>query len=79
MPTIYNPDAKLTKVPTGSGSDSGIPSISNTRSAPATASHIDRDLEYIRSLGPGPLPWEKEANALDPKLGPPNPHMTGPE
>lgn len=77
--TIYNPLAKLTSVPKGGGSDSGIPSISNTRSAPATASHIDRDLAYIRSLGPGPLPWEEAANALDPTLGKPNPHMTGPE
>lgn len=75
---IVNPDAKLTPVPMGNG-DQSIPSISNTASSPSIARHIDKDLEYIRSLGPGPMPWEEASNALDPTLGKPNPHMTGPE
>lgn len=58
-----NPKANLKAVPSGSNS-SGIPSISNTKSSPILASDvpsgtfIERDLAYIRSLGPGPLPWE---------------------
>ena len=58
-----NPNAKLTAVPRGSSS-SGIPSISNTRSAPILASDVpppsfvERDLAYLRSLGPGPMPYE---------------------
>lgn len=78
MSTLLNPLAKLTTVPEGSGGD-GIPSISNTASSPTIARHIDGDLAYIRSLGPGPLPWEERSNAADPTLGAPNKHMTGPE
>ena len=44
---------------------SEIPSISNTASKPTLASHIDTDIEYIRGLGPGPLPWEDPAKELD--------------
>ena len=69
-----NPKANLTAVPRGKSSP-GIPFISNTRSSPTLAStvpdgggFIERDLAYIRSLGPGPMPWEVTSSAENPSL-----------
>lgn len=75
---LNNPEGYLTKVLTGGSSSDGIPSISNTKSSPTIARFIDRDLDYLKSLGPGPMPWEEPSNAFNPKLGPPLKPLQGP-
>lgn len=51
----------LYPVPKSKASSGGLVSIKDTRSGPilADATPIDHDLAYIRSLGPGPKPWER--------------------
>lgn len=56
--SIRNPKAVLT--PVGKGPSPRQAAIASGPSRPTLArSFIDEDLAYIRSLGPGPLPWER--------------------
>lgn len=76
MNNSLNPLARLTSVPSGSDS-SGIPSISNTMSR-TPMSHVEADLAYLRSLGPGPMPWEEATANISGNAGkfPPTPILS---
>lgn len=67
--SLLNPLAKLTPIGTDPGPQ-GVPSISNTRSRAEVVDPVAGDLAYIRSLGPGPLPWEEPSKAMDPTIRP---------
>lgn len=75
MNEMLNPNAKLTPIGDGSLPE---PNLKNTKASPTIARHIDNDLAYIRSLGPGPLPWERPSVQEDPYIVPgPKPPTIG--
>lgn len=74
MNEMLNPNAKLTPVGTAPATDAML-WTKRTISKPTLASDvpsgsiIEKDLAYIRSLGPKtPMPWEIAANAENPSL-----------
>lgn len=65
--SLLNPEAKLTPIGDGTLAE---PNLANVKAGASVARHIDGDLAYIRSLGPGPLPWEKRGVQEDPFIVP---------